>query len=185
MPTTFTVSSQPIEELKRKARKAEVNLSNQATQLLEVLGIQLLSFVKLAYNEKARGGVGSDGIVWQDNKPATKKAKNRRGKSRSSRTGPRSRKGSTSRPSAGSVEIGVDTGLQRASATPGFKAPDGDGGNILEIVDLEVIVGFARSYSVFFDETRPLLPTVLPVPWTEALDGLTTQWAEHQLEELE
>lgn len=74
-------------------------------------------------------------------------------------------------------EIGVDTGLQRASAMPGFRASDGKGGNKLEVRENQVTAGFARSYSTAFDEKRTLMPRELPAPWRTNLEQAVENWA--------
>ncbi len=82
-------------------------------------------------------------------------------------------------------EIGVDHGLQRASAQPGFTGPDGDGGNVMVIDQAGITVGYGRSYSKWFDIRRPLLPEVLPVSWVATLEGIAGKWAgvivQHEL----
>lgn len=82
-------------------------------------------------------------------------------------------------------EIGVDTGLQRASAQPGFRGPDGQGGNVLNVdtAALAVTIGFGRSYSGHFDNLRPLLPADLPEPWRSECEQIITDWVEHIAEE--
>ncbi|WP_431851384.1 hypothetical protein, partial [Allosphingosinicella sp.] len=40
--------------------------------------------------------------------------------------------------------IGVDTGLQRASARPSFLGSDGKGGNVLQVTGNQVTVGYGR-----------------------------------------
>lgn len=74
----------------------------------------------------------------------------------------------------GSYEIGVDTGLQRASSGPGFTAPDGKGGNIQQMDDTSITVGYGRSYSNAFDKHRKLFPDVMPVKWVEELQDIAT-----------
>lgn len=75
----------------------------------------------------------------------------------------------------GSYEIGVDTGLQRASAGPGFTAPDGKGGNIQKQDDTSITVGYGRSYSDAFDKHRKLFPDVMPEKWVEELQEIATK----------
>lgn len=73
-------------------------------------------------------------------------------------------------------EIGVNTGLQRASASPGFK--DAAGGNVFNVAAGAVTIGFGRKYSVHFDAARPLLPETLPAPWQEKVESVALRWAE-------
>ena len=81
----------------------------------------------------------------------------------------------TVKQSTGSYEIGVDTGLQRSSARPGFMASDSLGGNVQQIEADSVTVGFGRSYSRAFDKHRKLFPEILPVAWIEELQSLVTE----------
>lgn len=74
-------------------------------------------------------------------------------------------------------EIGVDTGLQRASAQPGFMGPDGQGGNVFTVDQYTVTIGYGRSYSKYFDALRPLLPETLPATWTTALEAIAEKHA--------
>lgn len=90
------------------------------------------------------------------------KAKNRRGEKNSKR---KTTKSGKAMPGAGSSAIGIDTGLQQASASPGFQGSDGKGGNIDIVTETSVTVGYGREYSGYFDAARPLLPTVLPEAW--------------------
>lgn len=76
----------------------------------------------------------------------------------------------------GKYEIGVDTGLQRSSAVPGFVGSDGKGGNLLKVTESSVTVGYNRNYSEFFDAKRPLLPGQLPGPWAARFDRMTEKW---------
>ena len=46
-------------------------LAKKRKETLEVIGIQLLSHIKLAYIEKSRGGTGEDGISWAPLKVST------------------------------------------------------------------------------------------------------------------
>lgn len=154
-------------DVSRQSREVKQEIRRRHHELLDTLGVQLLSLTLQAYNEKARGRTGSDGIVWKPLKESTKKAKQRRGrKRRPSRRSRRGSSGGTAGPT-GSTEtmIGVDTGLQRASAQPGNKD------NIFN-VDAQisqVTVGFGRSYSEHFDEQRKLLPDELPQDWEDDL----------------
>lgn len=80
--------------------------------------------------------------------------------------------------SIGAFEIGVDTGLQRASASPGFIGPDGKGGNLLLMSQASVTVGYNRTYSDHFDRLRPLIPNPLPEAWLKRIGRRVQRWAE-------
>lgn len=79
-------------------------------------------------------------------------------------------------------EIGVDTGLQRASAQPGFRSNDGKGGNVLQVTDAQVTVGYGRNYSVHFDAHRQLLPQELPQTWLDRLELKAADWGANVLQ---
>jgi len=78
----------------------------------------------------------------------------------------------------GKHEIGVDSGLQRSSASPGFVGNDGKGGNLLKIEKQRVTVGYNRTYSKHFDAKRPLFPDVPPAAWEQKLERQAQTWAE-------
>lgn len=78
-------------------------------------------------------------------------------------------------------QIGVDTGLQRASVQPGFVGGDGQGGNKFDVQGNSVTVGYGRSYSEHFDRKRTLIPGTLPKAWEQELERLTENWASDVL----
>lgn len=172
----------------KASAKVQQEILRRRAELLQVLGTQLLSDVRLAFETKSRGGQGGDGIKWKPLDPKTIKAKQRRGKSR--RKSRRSRRGSSggiAGPSGNvNTQIGVDTGLLRASASPGYRG-DADGGNIFKVDEQagEVTVGFGRSYAEYFDEDRPLFPVDLPTEWENELDDIIHEHYETILEEFE
>lgn len=55
----------PDDDLNRTVDAAQMALYAKRQELLELLGVQLLSLEKLAYVEKSRGGRGGDGITWK------------------------------------------------------------------------------------------------------------------------
>lgn len=177
----ITVDSN-VSEASEKVKK---EIIRRRAELLQVLGVQLLSNVLLAYNDKSRGRTGEDGIKWKPLAESTIKKKNKRGKGRRGRRG--GRKGIEGPSGNTSTFIGVDSGLQRNSASPGFRAPDSKGGNIFDINEqaAEVTVGFGRSYSEYFDEDRPLLPNDLPEDWEVELEDITEKHYEEIFEEFE
>ncbi len=201
----------------------------------EVLGVQLLQFIQLAYEEKSHGKTGEDGIAWEPitvdtvlgrlrkaghlsttpvkhvKKPAVPVAPNQRVIYKVARTekhnkklfgeleaagvefydkkgkkisGAKGHKAGTTlkinkatrentvRVSPGAYQVGVDTGLQRASASPGFVGPDGKGGNVFRTDEVSFTVGFGRNYSVYFDRHRKLIPDTLPDAWLKQLEEL-------------
>lgn len=82
-------------------------------------------------------------------------------------------------------QIGVDTGLLRNSATPGFQGSDGKGGNVLRIEGSSVTVGYGRSYARYFDEKRPLLPDQVPQDWQADIDEIVNDWIDDVLRPVE
>ena len=162
----------PFEEIRRKLKATASKITTAQKNIMEAVGVKLLSFAKQDYRTKSRGGVGSDGITWKPLKASTIKSKNRRGSKR------KTTKGGKARPGMGSSAIGIDTGLQQNSAAPGFNGPDGKGGNVLTVTDHDVTVGFARSYSGYFDAARPLLPATLPEKWREECEAIAARGIE-------
>lgn len=159
---------------------AAQQLAQQRQDLLRLIGIQLLNLSQIAYVEKSQGRTGSDGIRWKPLDPKTIARKLRKGRRNDKR---RTTKSGKIRPAAGAVAIGVDSGLQRASASPGYVAPDGRGGNVLEVAGSQVTVGYGRSYSQYFDAVRPLLPERLPPAWQRRLEELAAQHGQAILDQ--
>lgn len=82
-------------------------------------------------------------------------------------------------------QIGVDQGLQRASAAPGFNdpaktwrlnPPDDKGQNLFQVNGNTVTLGYSRSYSEAFDSERPIFPEQLPTSWKEDADEAVDDW---------
>lgn len=162
----------PSDKIRAKLRRAKVAFGNQQRPALEAIGVAVLSQSQQAYRVKSRGGTGSDGIKWKPLAASTIAKKNRRGKVNANR---KTTKSGKARPGGGTTAIGIDTGLQQSSASPGFKAAGG--GNIFRLTNTEVTVGYGRSYSGYFDEIRELLPIKLPQSWRKILDGIVARWA--------
>lgn len=170
---TFTASHVvfPVTEIVRGIEGGVEFINKRRHDLLEILGIRVLSLAQEAFQEKSRGGTGSDGIKWAPLKPETIKRKNRRGKRNAKR---KTTKGGKKRPTAGSSQIGVDTGLMRASGMPGYN------GNT-EVGSTSVTVGYAMEYAHWFDETRKLLPATMPDEWQQALDESAQRFIDRNL----
>ncbi|HUQ70369.1 MAG TPA: hypothetical protein VM165_12640 [Planctomycetaceae bacterium] len=163
-----------IPEVQAALLAAGREMEAEQREVLNTIGLQLLSFVQLDYSTKSTGGTGTDGISWKPLAASTIARKQKRGK-RNDRRKKQTTKSGKARPGIGSTVIGIDTGLQRNSASPGFKAPGG--GNVLHVEGHTVTVGFGRSYSKYFDEQRKLMPTTLPAEWERACDAILTRWA--------
>lgn len=203
-------------DIAAQTSKVKAEILRRHAELLEKLGVEILKRVAKAYNEKARGRTGADGITWRDLDRKTLEARVRR-RSPARRIVQRRRdlasqirntkgKGSGSRIAKLRAKrkerleklqslidkevsrhmIGVDTGLQRASASPGFKG-DVDGGNVFN-VDAKLgqaTVGFRRTYSDYFDEDRKLIPERLPADWLESLENIAEEHFNQILKEFE
>lgn len=168
----------PSAEIRQKLRAAKAAFGNQQRPVLEALGVRVLSYARQDYVTKSRGGRGTDGISWAALAPATIKARNRRGKANAKR---KTTKSGKSRAFGGSVAIGIDTGLQLNSSSPGFVAAGG--GNVFRLTNTDITVGFGRTYSEFFNAKRPLLPDRLPDVWRKELEAIVERWGEELLRE--
>lgn len=163
----------PTEAIRAKLRRTRTAFRTKQGPCLEAMGVSVLSQAQLDYRTKSRGGRGTDGIQWEPLKSSTIAKKNRRGKSNAKR---KTTKSGKARPVGGNVAIGIDTGLQLASASPGFNASGG--GNIFQLTNTSITVGYGRSYSKYFDELRPLLPDHLPENWRKKLEAIAGRWAD-------
>lgn len=166
----------PADDIRSKLRRAKVAFASEQRPALEALGVSIISKSQIAYRVKSRGGTGSDGIKWKPLAASTIDKRNRRGKQNAKRTTTKSGK---TRPVGGTVSIGIDTGLQLSSASPGFSATGG--GNVFRLTNTSITVGYGRFYSVYFDEERPLLPDKLPAPWVKDLEEIVGRWAAELL----
>jgi hypothetical protein len=193
--------------------EAGQRLQAERQTLLRLLGIDLLGLAQQAYVEKARGGTGSDGIAWAPLSRATIEARvrsrapaqqivaqrkqlaeqirNTTGKGAAARIEAlRKKRAALSAKLQALVdrefsrhEIGVDTGLQRASGGPGYRGPDNKGGNLFDVQEHSLTIGYGREYSGYFDEKRPLLPEQLPPAWLEVLERRAADWGATILSE--
>jgi len=91
-----------------------------------------------------------------------------------------------------SYQIGVDQGLQRASAAPGFNDPakvwrlnpaDGEGENLFRVDGGTVTLAYNRSYSAAFDSERPIFPEQLPQAWKDEAGDAVGDWADDRIKE--
>lgn len=199
----------PFDEIKRKLRLTQEKIEEKQRNLLEAVGVDLLSKAQQDYRTKSRGGTGTDDIQWNKLEPSTiisRLRKDKKGRAHLAKVAKIKRKvrggrkltanekkylstpvediggGKTKsgkqRPGLGQVAIGIDSGLQINSAAPGYKGPDGRGGNIFIVTKTDVTVGYGREYSGHFDDVRPLLPTVLPEAWRKSIGGIVVRGVE-------
>jgi len=122
-------------ELSVDLRAISKEIESGLPDIMLAIGEEMTGFILEDFETKSRGGVGANGIQWAPLNPKTIKKKAKRAKG-----------GDTS------TQIGVDTGLMRATIQPGFSDPDGKGGNVMEVKGGEVTVGFGRAYAKYFDE---------------------------------
>jgi hypothetical protein len=172
MVGSFKVSF-PTSRLKSRVLSVKAELAVRKSECLRLVGVAVLSLQAMDYRTLSRGGTTPDGRHWKALDPKTIKAKARRGRGKTSR---RTKTGSGKALPVGDVSaIGIDTGLQQASGSPGFNAPGG--GNIFEVAGDRVTVGYGREYSKYFDKTRKLFPDKLPLAWLTTLRDVVRQWA--------
>lgn len=166
----------------------------EAKDLLYELGTSMLSNIQGNFETLSNGGSGIDGTTWAPLAKSTEITKAEKGGWRP----PDRKKGDKKqsifdvlkKTSAGKYDnvdppksqIGVDTGMLRNSASPGF-AGDSEGGNIFEIQEtaLSVTVGFGRQYARFFHARRPLLPDQFPDRWIEDLNGIAEDFLKEKV----
>lgn len=208
----FTVTHN-LNQTAARVRAAQGRLEQDRKDLLTKIGALLLSEASQAYRVKARGGAGSDGITWAKLDRKTLEIRVRRradarrivsqrrdlaaqNKRLTRKNQQGQRRANTAKRAelmqklqalidreASRHEIGVDKGLQRASLSPGFQVQDGRGGGLFDVQPTSVTIGIQRSYSKFFDETRPILPEQLPPAWQRKCEELMRLWAERILQE--
>ena len=127
-------------DLQRLVDDAQQRLDAEREDILAQLGATLLRFARQDYTTKSSGGTGTDGIAWKKLAPPTIAAH------------------------AGRTEIGLQSGLPRASLSVAMTSPEG------------VAIGYGRGYAPFFDEARPLLPDPLPPSWLKELEKQVVDW---------
>lgn len=167
-------------------RNAVRDLDQRMAELLQEVGVSVLSDAKRDFEVKSRRGTGADGVRWAELQESTEKKKARRGrKPRKTKSGKPRKRDAVTGAKFGQSQIGVDKGLLRNSSKPGFTGPDGKGGNILTVEGHAVTVGFGRDYATYFDAKRPLLPADLPQKWSEAVDAIVDDWITDVLRPVE
>lgn len=166
------------------------NFGQRQAELLLEIGQRLLSLQQLNFEKKSRRGAGDDGVVWAPLAESTERKKFRKGIRAARGKRKREMQAQLFRGQVPRSQIGVDTGIMRNCVTPGFRAPDGGGGNILEVQGASVTVGYGREYARYFDEgngrspARPLMPDELPQAWQASVERLAENWARDIVSEL-
>lgn len=166
----------PKQEIVKILADGQKTMRSEFHDLLTALGMRYLSFVSQDYERKGRGLTGEDGIQWA---PLTSGYLKRRIKKNMKAKGAKKLTTKTGklRPTVGNVQIGVDTGLQRASITPGYQGAD----KIFRVEEVTVLVGFGRSYSKYFDIKRKLLSEKMPLLWFEVLADMAKEFGENAM----
>jgi len=163
----------PYNEIIARVDAAKKKVAEGKSEVLEAIGIQVLSLAQRDYRTLSRGGTASDGRVWKALDPKTIKRKASRGR----KAGVVKRTfGGNVLPSGNVSAIGIDTGLQFASGSPGFIGADAKGGNVFTKGPTSITVGYGRIYSKYFDAVRKLMPDVLPDNWRKAIDRVVAAW---------
>ena len=165
---TFSIHS-PFKVIKARFEAAKAELNAKKEEIAQVTGVQYLSLAQRDYRTLSRGGAGSDGRIWKKLAPSTIKRKLAKGNKAKA-----GRKIAKATALAGTVAIGIDTGLQVASGARGFTAPGG--GNIFRVMGWTITVGYGRSYSKYFDMIRKLLPDKIPDAWKQKLSKTFGDW---------
>lgn len=163
----------PFAAMQQKLQQAKQSIQTEKRELLQAVGVAALSLNQMDYRTLSRGGAASDGRRWPALDPKTEKQKARRGRKSGSNQTTAS---GVPLPSGGPSSIGIDTGLQFASGSPGYAAPGG--GNIFEVSIDSVKVGYGRSYSKYFDIKRKLVPDTLPASWQSLLNKIVEGWLQ-------
>lgn len=167
----------PYNDIIARVDAAKKKVAEGKSEVLEAIGIQVLSLAQRDYRTLSRGGTASDGRIWKALDPKTIKRKASRKGSRKAGVVKRTFGGNVL-PSGNVSAIGIDTGLQFASGSPGFIGADGKGGNILTKGPSSITVGYGREYSKYFDAVRKLMPDVLPDNWRKAIDRIVAVWIQ-------
>lgn len=228
--------------INRSLGQVALDIFNQRQDLLEVIGVQILSFAQEAYDQKATGAMGDDGIQWAPLQVATILARLRRAGHLQSKpigaakvhadipvgrkqknvlqvkrkvkgneglfdalsdagidfydykSGKKLSEGKRNKTKAvlakreknslsntvnvSGYDIGVDTGAQRASGSPGYKGND----QIFKKDEVGVTVGYNMQYSKHFDKRRQLMPDVLPPEWFTEIESIAAKHTEVTVE---
>lgn len=164
----------PYNDIIARVETARKNLVAGKSEVMEAIGVQVLSVAQRDYRTLSRGGTSSDGRTWKKLDPKTIKRKASRGR----------KAGRTTRTFSGNIlpkgnvsAIGIDTGLQFASGSPGFIG-DANGGNVFVTGPSSITVGYGRRYSKYFDAVRKLMPDVLPDNWRKSIDRVVAAWVK-------
>lgn len=205
----------PTAQLQALIGRAQANLKRGLPDVLRAIGTQFLSFARRDYTTLSGGGATADGRQWKTltregiaarvrGRPAASQivaqrralarqirdlkgptAEARRKMLRRQRTELAARMESLVDAELARPQIGIDTGLQRASGQPGFVGPDGHGGNIFDVDPqaASVTIGYGRDYSEDFDSQRPLLPDIPPESWITAATSTVEIWADSLVRE--
>lgn len=175
MGSSFRVQT-PFAAIQNRIFSTKEAIETHKTELAQAVGVTILSLNQIDYRALSRGGTASDGRRWKALDLEYAKRKASRGRGSNSRANKKNPISGKTIPVGNVTAIGIDTGLQFASGSPGFDAQGG--GNVFKITHNGVTVGYGRSYSKFFDMARKLLPDTLPAAWRLMLNGIVGKWLE-------
>lgn len=155
-------------ELSRQLAELPGELADNQKDLMEEVGMYLVSELKLDFEKKSNRGT-SNGIKWKELDPATERQKARKGgwKGKPGETPPQS-------------QIGVDKGLLRNSQNPGFATVGGR--DVFDARQDQVTVGYGMEYAKYFDDARPLIPEEAPKEWTEEVEAIVSEWFADEID---
>lgn len=185
-------------DLPERCDVAKSRMEREQASLLQQIGVYILQEQKFSFESKSRGGGGADGKRWKSLADSTELKKARKSKGFRAKqvrarallkklglaSTPEKRRGIMGKIQAArqvpKSQIGVDRGLLRNSATPGYAGPDGKGGNIFTVTGSRVTVGYGRSYADYFDAVRQLMPDDdnPPKAWVDGVDAIVQEWID-------
>jgi len=191
-------------DLPERLSQAQQNIERGLPSLLQEVGVYLLQRQRFSFEAKSRGGVGDDGVKWKPLAESTEIKKARKAKGfRAARAKVRKLKGQLGKATTAAQrqrirdkmktasaatavprsQIGVDTGILRNCVTPGYRAPDGNGGNVMQVTGNRVALKYDRSYAAYFDDVRPLFPPDdrLPKSWLDGVEQIVNEWIDEQV----
>jgi hypothetical protein len=155
-------------DLSRQLSELPGELLDSQKELMEEVGLYLVSECKLDFEKKSRRGTSLN-IRWKELAESTERQKARRGgwKGKPDEKPPAS-------------QIGVDKGLLRNSQQPGFAASGGR--DVFETRQDSVTVGYGMEYAKYFDEKRTLIPDPAPKEWIDECEAIVSDWLEEELQ---
>ena len=155
-------------ELNRQLSELPGELLDSQKDLMEEVGMYLVSECKLDFEKKSRRGTSLN-IHWKELAESTERQKARKGgwKGKPDESPPKS-------------QIGVDRGLLRNSQQPGFASSGGR--DVFDAKSDSVTVGYGMEYAKYFDEKRTLIPDPAPKEWIDECESIVSEWLEEEIQ---